>query len=68
MVCLSIKCFDTTINKKIINRFSQHYKCNVKIASIFVQKVQNWQRLKTRGQGSRAALKYVQLEKEGIMV
>ena len=42
MVCLSIKCFDTTINKKIINRFSQHYKYNVKIVSIFVQKVQNW--------------------------
>ena len=49
MVCLSISCFDTTINKKIINRFRQHYKYNVNIASIIVQKVQNWQRFRCWG-------------------
>ena len=54
MVCLSISCFDTTINKKIINRFRQHYKYNVNIASIIVQKVQNWQRFRCWGGLSRS--------------
>lgn len=56
MVCLSISCFDTTINKKIINRFSQHYKYNVNIASIIVQKVQNWQRFRCWGGPLRVPL------------